>query len=295
MPNVTPCLTSPRLVPREPRRRSQPTGQHPGRRSVHAQRRPGLVAFDLNDHLHTINWQTFIVGIQYYCLPGARLHQRKLQSGKVKTISESLSSQFAHAAVGEFLGGISVFAVRRMEHLLRHNARHPDGLFLSTGRSESGRRHERPQQSLRADFSPFPIAGRCCERMNHASTNEESAILTDCRRCGVHGGCRRPGMLRELVSTNHGGRSAMGAPSGWNELPAQLGTTNPSTPAPAKVAQGQSRTLFALDQLHPMHVRRTVLARCGVPERDSLFWQRFSAVQLDPVSGLALALASTTD
>jgi len=49
------------------------------------------------------------------------------------------------------------------------------------------------------------------------------------------------------------------------------------------------------DQLHPMHVRRTVLARCGVPERDSLFWQRFSAVQLDPVSGLALALASTTD
>ncbi|HWZ87313.1 MAG TPA: hypothetical protein VNW92_00650 [Polyangiaceae bacterium] len=34
---------------------------------------PGLVAFDYNGFLHTINWQTFIVGIQYYLPPSGRI------------------------------------------------------------------------------------------------------------------------------------------------------------------------------------------------------------------------------
>jgi hypothetical protein len=34
---------------------------------------PGLVAFDSNGVLHTINWQTFIVGVQYYLPPNGRL------------------------------------------------------------------------------------------------------------------------------------------------------------------------------------------------------------------------------
>ena len=34
---------------------------------------PGLVAFDGNDYLHTINWRTFIVGIQYYLPPRGRV------------------------------------------------------------------------------------------------------------------------------------------------------------------------------------------------------------------------------
>jgi hypothetical protein len=34
---------------------------------------PGLVAFDGNDYLHTINWRTFIVGIQYYLPPRGRI------------------------------------------------------------------------------------------------------------------------------------------------------------------------------------------------------------------------------
>ena len=33
---------------------------------------PGLVAFDSNGVLHTINWQTFVVGIQYYLPPRGR-------------------------------------------------------------------------------------------------------------------------------------------------------------------------------------------------------------------------------
>jgi hypothetical protein len=34
---------------------------------------PGLVAFDTNGILHTINWQTYIVGIQYYLPPTGRV------------------------------------------------------------------------------------------------------------------------------------------------------------------------------------------------------------------------------
>ncbi|MGD0673874.1 MAG: hypothetical protein ABSC94_00555 [Polyangiaceae bacterium] len=34
---------------------------------------PGLVAFDTNGILHTINWQTFIVGVQYYLPPTGRV------------------------------------------------------------------------------------------------------------------------------------------------------------------------------------------------------------------------------
>jgi hypothetical protein len=34
---------------------------------------PGLVAFDSNGVLHTINWQTFVVGIQYYLPPRGRI------------------------------------------------------------------------------------------------------------------------------------------------------------------------------------------------------------------------------
>jgi hypothetical protein len=34
---------------------------------------PGLVAFDGDERLHTINWQTFVVGIQYYLPPTGRV------------------------------------------------------------------------------------------------------------------------------------------------------------------------------------------------------------------------------
>jgi hypothetical protein len=34
---------------------------------------PGLVAFDSNGFLHTINWESFIVGVQYYLPPTGRL------------------------------------------------------------------------------------------------------------------------------------------------------------------------------------------------------------------------------
>ncbi|HVY39072.1 MAG TPA: hypothetical protein VHM31_14100 [Polyangia bacterium] len=34
---------------------------------------PGLVAFDSNNFLHTINWETFLVGVQYYLPPTGRL------------------------------------------------------------------------------------------------------------------------------------------------------------------------------------------------------------------------------
>jgi hypothetical protein len=34
---------------------------------------PGLVAFDRSEVLHTINWQTFVVGIQYYLPPRGRV------------------------------------------------------------------------------------------------------------------------------------------------------------------------------------------------------------------------------
>jgi hypothetical protein len=34
---------------------------------------PGLVAFDSNGFLHTINWQTFMVGVQYYLPPTGRV------------------------------------------------------------------------------------------------------------------------------------------------------------------------------------------------------------------------------
>jgi hypothetical protein len=34
---------------------------------------PGLVAFDSNNVLHTINWQTFVVGLQYYLPPSGRV------------------------------------------------------------------------------------------------------------------------------------------------------------------------------------------------------------------------------
>jgi hypothetical protein len=34
---------------------------------------PGMVAFDSNGLLHTINWQTFIVGLQYYLPPKGRI------------------------------------------------------------------------------------------------------------------------------------------------------------------------------------------------------------------------------
>jgi hypothetical protein len=34
---------------------------------------PGLVAFDGDERLHTINWQTFVVGIQYYLPPAGRV------------------------------------------------------------------------------------------------------------------------------------------------------------------------------------------------------------------------------
>ncbi|HJX52266.1 MAG TPA: hypothetical protein VJ801_05825 [Polyangia bacterium] len=34
---------------------------------------PGLVGFDWNDRVHTINWRTFIVGIQYYLPPRGRI------------------------------------------------------------------------------------------------------------------------------------------------------------------------------------------------------------------------------
>jgi hypothetical protein len=34
---------------------------------------PGLVAFDLHGVLHTINWRTFVVGLQYYLPPSGRI------------------------------------------------------------------------------------------------------------------------------------------------------------------------------------------------------------------------------
>jgi hypothetical protein len=34
---------------------------------------PGLVAFDAKEILHTINWQTFVVGLQYYLPPSGRV------------------------------------------------------------------------------------------------------------------------------------------------------------------------------------------------------------------------------
>jgi hypothetical protein len=33
---------------------------------------PGLVAFDQSEVLHTINWQTFVIGLQYYLPPRGR-------------------------------------------------------------------------------------------------------------------------------------------------------------------------------------------------------------------------------
>jgi hypothetical protein len=34
---------------------------------------PGLVAFDSSGFLHTINWQTLLVGVQYYLPPSGRV------------------------------------------------------------------------------------------------------------------------------------------------------------------------------------------------------------------------------
>ena len=49
---------------------------------------PGLVAFDSNGVLHTINWQTFVVGIQYYLPPTGRVFvSGNYSQGKSNTIA----------------------------------------------------------------------------------------------------------------------------------------------------------------------------------------------------------------
>jgi len=84
-------------------------------------------------------------------------------------------------------------------------------------------------------------------------------------------------------------------PSGWNELPCSTGYYEPIDSGTCKGCTGAiAYALCVGTSFTQCHVRRAVLAWCGVPERDSLFWQRFSTVQLDPVPGLALALTRRT-
>lgn len=57
---------------------------------------PGLVAFDSNNFLHTINWETFVVGVQYYLPPTGRLFVSGNYSGGY---SNNIASLFHPNAV----------------------------------------------------------------------------------------------------------------------------------------------------------------------------------------------------
>jgi len=57
---------------------------------------PGLVAFDSKNFLHTINWTTFVVGVQYYLPPTGRLFVSGNYSGGY---SNNISSLFHPNAV----------------------------------------------------------------------------------------------------------------------------------------------------------------------------------------------------
>jgi len=65
---------------------------------------PGLVGFDRSEGIHTINWQTFVVGIQYYLPPRGASLSAELQSGKIQQHRESLSSHCAQSAMDQCFG-----------------------------------------------------------------------------------------------------------------------------------------------------------------------------------------------
>jgi hypothetical protein len=80
---------------------------------------PGLVAFDRSEGIHTINWQTFIVGIQYYLPPTGRVFvSGNYSQGKSNNIATFYHPIAPRSAVDQCVGRIPVFAVCGREHLL---------------------------------------------------------------------------------------------------------------------------------------------------------------------------------
>ena len=100
---------------------------------------PGLVAFDLNNFLHTINWETFVIGVQYYLPPTGRLFISGNYSGGY---SNNIASLFHPNAVTQpWVNSWTVFptvAILRREPVLRRDAGDARGRVVPAGHAGTG-------------------------------------------------------------------------------------------------------------------------------------------------------------
>jgi hypothetical protein len=99
---------------------------------------PGLVAFDPHGRLHTINWQTFIVGLQYYLPPTGRVF---VTTNYSQALSNNIASLFHPGATTQlWVNSKAVFS----------SSRYIDGnLFVDiTPAARVGVSYQRVQQVL---------------------------------------------------------------------------------------------------------------------------------------------------
>ena len=104
---------------------------------------PGLVGFDRSEGIHTINWQTFIVGIQYYLPPTGRVFvSGNYSQGK----SNNIASFYPPVAPGQpWINSLGVF----------QSSRYVDGniFFDLTPAVRMGLSYQRVDQKLAEDTS----------------------------------------------------------------------------------------------------------------------------------------------
>jgi hypothetical protein len=99
---------------------------------------PGLVAFDSNGILHTINWQTFLVGLQYYLPPNGRLF---ISANYSQGNSSNIQSLYhPDSTTQPWVNSLGVF----------HSSRYVDGniFFDITAAARVGLSYQRVTQAL---------------------------------------------------------------------------------------------------------------------------------------------------
>jgi hypothetical protein len=99
---------------------------------------PGLVAFDSRGFLHTINWQSFIVGLQYYLPPTGRAF---ISGNYSEAVSNNIASLYHPDSVTQpWINSLAVF----------HRSRYVDGniFFDITPAIRAGLSFQRVKQDL---------------------------------------------------------------------------------------------------------------------------------------------------
>ena len=188
---------------------------------------PGLVAFDSSGILHTINWQSFLVGVQYYLPPSGRVFiTGNYSQGYSSNIASLFHPDSPRQPWVSSPQRVPAVVVRRREPLVRRHASSSNRAFLPVRPAGARRCHDGPQPSRRDGVVLLLLSPRrrsvlarttacaCALRVDtHASQRCRRGPRPARRPRLRPGGAPRP-TWRENRNQRGGPRRALPAPTG---------------------------------------------------------------------------------